>query len=443
MHKKLLIKNCKIITLGKSNKVIEKGHIIISDGIIQDIVEEIPLFKNFNKTIDANDKLVMPGFINTHMHFYSTLVRGLGKAKPAANFQEVLENLWWRLDKKLTLSDTYYSSLIMLIQSIKSGTTTLIDHHASPGAVKGSLNEIAKAVKESGLRSSLCYELSDRDGNEISQQGLEENKEFIKYCRQENNEKIKALFGLHASFTIEDDTLNQAAEIGKELNTGFHVHVAEAESDQIKTKKKFGMSVVERFQKHNILGSNSIAAHCIHINENEMDILKSTDTIVVHNPQSNLNNAVGIADIIKMSEKGILVGLGTDAMTVNMLEEVRVALWAQHLRNNNPSVGFMETVNTLFYNNAKIANRFWNTKLGSIEVGSAADLILLDYFSPTPLTEETILGHFIFGLSNAKVNTTIVDGEILMENGDLKIDIDEAEVNAKARENAVELWKRF
>ena len=206
---------------------------------------------------------------------------------------------------------------------------------------------------------------------------------------------------------------------------------------------KFGMSAVERFHRYNILGHNSIAAHCIHITETEMDLLASTDTIVAHNPQSNMNNAVGIADIIKLQEKGILVGLGTDAMTVNMLEEVRAAMWAQHLRNQNPSVGFMETVNTLFFNNAKITSRFWNEKLGVLEEGAAADVILLDYYSPTPLTEETVLGHFIFGLSNAKVDTTIVNGRVLMENQKLQLDIDEAEVNAKAREVSKKLWDRF
>ena len=156
-----------------------------------------------------------------------------------------------------------------------------------------------------------------------------------------------------------------------------------------------------------------------------------------------MNNAVGIADIVKMTEKGILVGLGTDAMTVNMLEEVRVALWAQHLRNQDPSVGFMETVSTLFFNNAKIANRYWDKKLGVIEEGAVADIVLLNYHSPTPLNDDTVLGHFVFGLSNASVDTTIANGQVLMENGKLLLDIDEEEINAKARENTVSLWERF
>ncbi|MBU1101767.1 MAG: putative aminohydrolase SsnA [Bacteroidetes bacterium] len=439
----LLIKNGIVITLGENNRVLHNHHVIIEDGKISKITDTIPSDLKFDKEIDAAGKLIMPGFINAHMHFYSTLVRGLGKAEPAHNFQEVLENLWWRLDKKLSMEDNYYSALVMMIQSIKCGTTTLIDHHASPGAVKGSLMEIAKAVTETGLRSSLCYELSDRDGKEIAQQGLEENEEFIKYCADNDKGFLKAMFGLHASFTVGEETLIKASEIGNKYNSGFHVHVAEDMSDQNATRDKYGLSVVERFRDFKILGKKSIAAHCIHIDEAEMDMLAETNTIVTHQPQSNMNNAVGISDIIKMQEKGILVGLGTDAMTVNMLEEVRTAMWAQHLRNADPSVGFMEVVNTLFFNNAKIANRFWDQKLGVIEEDAVADIVLLDYYSPTPLNEGTVLGHFIFGLSNAKVDTTIVNGRVLMENQILKIDIDEREVNAKAAEAAQKLWDRF
>lgn len=443
MENNILIKNGIIITLGEKNKVLYNHNLVISEGKIKSITENVPTDTKFDKVIDADGKLVMPGFINSHMHFYSTLVRGLGKAEPAHTFQEVLENLWWRLDKKLSLEDTYYSALVMLIQSIKFGTTTLIDHHASPGVIKGSLMEIARAVKETGLRASLCYELSDRDGEQKSQEGIEENEDFIKYCNSENSEYLKAMFGLHASFTIEDATLQKASEIGNKYNSGFHVHVAEALSDQTTTREKFGNSVVERFNDFKILGKKTIAAHCIHIDGGEMDLLSDTGTMVAHNPQSNMNNAVGIADIIMLQEKGILVGLGTDAMTVNMLEEVRAAMWAQHLHNEDPAVGFMEIVNTLFFNNAKIANRFWGNKIGVLEEGAAADVILLDYFSPTPLNDNTVLGHFIFGLSNAKVDTTIVNGKVLMENQKLLIDLDEAEVNAKAREITAKLWDRF
>lgn len=438
----ILIKNATILTLGEHCQLLKNHSLLIDNGVIKKIAKNIN--GSFDKIIDAKNKLVMPGFINAHMHFYSTLVCGLGKAKPSANFQEVLNNLWWRLDKQLTLEDTYMSTMIIALNAIRHGTTTFIDHHASPNAVMGSLQMIAKALKETGLRGCLCYEVSDRDGEEIAKQGLQENADFIRYCQTQNDDQLKALFGLHASFTVSNKTLDNAVDIAKSLNTGFHVHTAEAKSDQEKTFAMFGLRIVERFKKHGVLGPNTITAHCVHVDDHEMDLLAETNTMVVHNPQSNMNNAVGIANIVDMMNKGVLVGLGTDAMTVNMFEEVRVALWAQHLRANNPSGGFLESCNTLFLNNARIAGRIWqNTKIGVIEEGAAADVILIDYISPTPFNDESILGHLIFGVSQNSVDTTIVKGNVLMENKKLMLDIDEEMLSAKSRELAEKLWQRF
>jgi putative selenium metabolism protein SsnA len=441
--KSILIKNGIIITLGDSPKVLYNHSLLIEDGLIKKIAPEKEFNEKYDSVIDGKGKVVMPGFINAHMHFYSTLVRGLGKAKPAGTFNEVLENLWWRLDKKLSLDDTYYSALIMMLNAIRHGTTTLIDHHASPFAVKGSLFEIEKAAKETGLRTCLCYELSDRDGEKIACEGIEENTEFIKHCQKENSGFIKAMFGLHAAFTLNNKTLEKASAIGNELNSGFHVHTAEADSDEQYNIEHFGQRVIHRLNKFNITGKKSIFAHCIHINEEEMNIIAETGTMVVHNPQSNMNNAVGIADIIKMQGKGILTGLGTDAMTVKMLEELRVALWAQHLRSNNPSAGFMEAASTLLFNNAKIAGRIWNIPLGKLEEGSAGDVVLIDYYPPTPLDENTFLGHIIFGISQSIVDTTIVNGKVLMKDKKLCLDIDEERASAKSLELATSLWNRF
>lgn len=449
MTNTLLIKNGYIITLGENNRVLKNHSILCEDGKIKKIGPTKEFIEQYDTVINASGKVVMPGFINAHMHFYSTFARGLGKAKPSANFREVLENLWWRLDKRLTLEDCYYSALIPLIDAVKHGTTTIIDHHASPFAARGSLNKIAEAVRKVGLRASLCYELSDRDGESIARDGIDENIDFIKRCNSEKDgdpngpPQLKALFGLHASFTITDRTMEKAAEAGKELGAGFHVHTAEAESDQEYNEKNFGMRVVERLHKFGILGPKTIAAHCVHVNAREMDLLKETNTAVVHNPQSNMNNAVGTADIIKMSNKGILVGLGTDAMTVNMLEELRVAMWAQHLLHDNPCAGFMESLSTLVFNNAKIANRYWDTKLGEIKEGCAADIILMDYYPPTPFDENTFLGHLGFGLSQSFVDTTIAGGKVLMEKKKLKIDVDEKETARESVKLAKALWERF
>ncbi len=440
---KILIKNGVVVTLGEHNRVLHDHALLIEKGLIKSIAPTKTFNGKYDKVIDATGKVVMPGFINVHMHFYSTMVRGYGKAAPSKDFNEILKNLWWRLDKKLTIEDCYYSAMIPLLDAVRHGTTTLIDHHASPCAVRGSLNRIADAVREVGLRASLCYELSDRDGKKIAEEGLKENADFIAQCNIANDNQIKALFGLHASFTISDPTMEKAVALAQKLSVGFHVHTAEAKSDEDHCEKEHGMRVVERFKKFGILGPKTIAAHCVHVNDREMDLLAETGTAVAHNPQSNMNNAVGVADIIKMNTKKILVGLGTDAMTVNMLEEVRSALWAQHLSKSNPSVGFMEALSTLLANNAHIANRYWKPFVGELKEGYAADVILIDYDPPTRLDETTFLGHLAFGLSQSAVNTTIAGGKILMENKRLLMGIDEEHINARARECAVKLWERM
>lgn len=439
--KTLLIKNATVITLGEKNRVLPQHSVLIEGEHIKKIAPDKDIQVQANEEIDAKGMLLMPGFINAHMHFYSSFARGLGKANPSKNFGEVLENLWWRLDKKLTLEDSYYSTMVACVDAIKRGTTTLIDHHASPHAVTGSLKSVAGAILDAGLRGNLCYELSDRDGARISREGIEENIEFIRHCQENPNDHLRALFGLHASFTLEDDTLKSAVEEAKKYKAGFHVHCAEDISDQEITFKKTGKRVVRRLNDLGILGPQTILGHCIHLDDEELDLVAKSGSMVVHNPQSNMNNAVGVANVNKMLSKGILVGLGTDAMTVNMLEELRSALWINHLSNKNPSVGFMECTGLLTQSNAKIANRFW-TGLGEIREGHKADIILMDYHAPTPFDENTFLGHLVFGFCNGVVDSTIVAGKVLMKHKHL-MGIDEERVAHRSRELAQKLWERF
>ncbi len=439
--KTILIKNGVIATLGAKNRVLTGHALLIEDGLIKRIAPQKTFKGRYAKVIDASGRIVMPGFINAHMHFYSTFARGLGKAPPSRNFVEILNNLWWRLDKRLTNADSYYSAAIALMDSVRKGTTTLIDHHASPFAIKGSLAAVEKAVRETGLRAALCYEVSDRDGKGRAKEGIEENAAFIAAAQAKDDNTIKGMFGLHASFTISDETLDEAACRGRKLGAGFHVHTAESQADQLHCESHHKLRVVERLRDFGVLGRKSIAAHCVHINGAEMEILKETGTAVVHNPQSNANNSVGIADITGMTAKGVLVGLGTDAMTVNMLEEVRAGLWLQHLKRD-PSQGFCETAGALLVNNAVIANRYFRG-LGELKQGFAADIAIIDYIPPTPLEAGNFYGHLVFGISQGAVDTTIAAGRVLMENKKLKLDIDETEICRKSRELAGKLWKKF
>jgi putative selenium metabolism protein SsnA len=440
---RILIKNGKIVTLGAENKVLSDMDLVIEDekiaGFCQRGERDTELW---DQIIDADGKIVLPGFINSHMHFYSSFVKGLGKAEPSSNFVEILNNLWWRLDKKLGLEDVYYSALVACIDAIKHGTTTLIDHHASPLALRGSLFKIAEAVQRAGLRASLCYEVSDRDGEEIANEGIAENVEFGRYCQEQKSDSLYAHFGLHASFTLSNKTLEKCVSSAGELGMGFHVHTAEAMSDQEQTIKDTGMRVMERFHKFGLTGSKSIFAHCVHLNDSERELLLSSDSIAVHNPQSNMNNAVGVAPFLNMMQNGQLVGLGTDAMTTNMLEELRSCLWVHKLTSGNPQAAFMEAVTALTRNNALIANRFFPGGIGEIKVGNKADVILMDYESSTPFDASTFYGHLVFGMSQSIVDTVIANGRVLMRQKQL-IGIDEKAVGAMARELSTKLWERF
>jgi len=489
----LLIENGTVLTGGKTMAVLPNHSVLVENGYITKIAPRKQVGGFAGKRIDASGKLVMPGLINAHTHFYSTFARGLTKGRPARDFAGVLKNLWWRLDSALTTEDCYYSALIALLDAIRHGTTTLIDHHASPHAVRGSLSAIEKAVKQTGLRACLCYELSDRDGAPIAMEGMEENVSFIRSvaagilpaveggilppgaaleCRSSvtatprsdppgrmpgstagrmpaatplapRPSSLAALFGLHAAFTLKNATLEKAAVLGHQLGTGFHIHVAEAQSDQDFSQSHYRKRVVLRLNQFGILGPQSIAAHCVHVNPREMEILAETETAVVHSPQSNLNNAGGIADVPSLMRRGVLVGLGTDAMTTNMLEELRVALWAQHIRAQNPSVGFSEVVSALFANNPQIASRAFGLPLGELRPGCVGDVVIMDYDPPTPLGADNAFGHLVFGVSQATVDTTIVGGRVLMENRRLALNLDEPRINARARELAAKLWERL
>jgi putative selenium metabolism protein SsnA len=443
MHRALLIENGTVLSTGGTASVRRNQCVLVEDGMITRVAPRGRIGRFSGRRIDAAGKVVVPGLINSHTHLYSTFARGLTKTKPSRDFMAVLKNLWWRLDSALGAEDCYHSALIALIDSIRHGTTTLVDHHASPGAVAGSLDAIARAVRETGLRACLCYEVSDRDGARVALEGMAENVRFIRRCQEEKGADLQALFGLHASFTLSDATLRDAAALGHDLQVGFHIHAAEARADRSAALRSASRGVIDRLARFGILGKRSIAAHCIHISRSEMDVLAETGTAVAHNPQSNLNNAVGIADVIEMARRGVLVGLGTDAMTTNMLEELRAALWAQRIGSGNPSAGFAEATGALFRGNAEIAGRIFGLPFGEIRRGFAGDIAIFDYDPPTPLESANALGHVVFGLSQAQVDTTIVGGRVLMEHKRLALDIDEARVNARGRELAKNLWKRI
>ncbi len=430
-----------VATLGKKNRVLWNATVVTDGEKVAAIGPAAEMAERFPdaESVDCSGKIVLPGFICTHHHFYSTMARGMAPpGEPASNFVEILERLWWKLDAALSEEDIILSAQIPLIDCIRNGTTTVIDHHASPGHRDGSLDLIESAVRQAGLRASLCYEVSDR--NEPGA-GIAENERFIKKIGKGDGQ-IAAMMGLHASFTVSDETLEKCVGIAKDAGVGCHIHVAEDAADREHSLDNYGVPTVNRLHNAGVTGDQSIFVHCVHIDEAEMDILADTKTIVVHNPESNMNNAVGVTKLLTLLGKGILVGLGTDGMSSDMLAQMRCAYLLHRLDNRDPRVAFMEAPQLLIQNNPEICERQFGVRLGEITEDGVADLAILDYYPPTPLSEDNFLGHLIFGLVDATVDTTVCRGEILMRNKQI-LTLDGERIAARSRELAPKMWKRL
>ncbi|HUH97530.1 MAG TPA: putative aminohydrolase SsnA [Anaerolineales bacterium] len=442
----MLITNATLVTWETPNRVLEQHALLTEGDKIRDLGPSARLEALYPKArrLDAQNQIVMPGGICAHTHFYSAFARGLATPPPPPkDFPEILEKLWWPLDRSLLEDDIRYSALPSLVDAIKNGTTTLIDHHASPSAIDGSLDIIADAVDKSGLRGVLCYEVTDRDGPEGATAGIQENVRFIKRLAANPHPRLAGTFGLHASLTLSGATL-QACRAAAPQGAGFHVHAAESDADEWDSLSKSGMRVIDRLQNHGILGPRTIAAHCVHIDAREMEILAATGTWVTHQPRSNMNNAVGVAPVESMMRAGVKVCLGNDGFSNAMWEEWKAAYLVQKVWNHDPRrMGGMSVAEMAISNNAALANVFFpSAPIGQLVPGAFADLILVDYQSPTQLTPENLPWHIIFGFQPGMITTTIAGGKVLMKDRKL-LTLDEAEIAARARELASKVWKRY
>ena len=442
----ILIENARIWTNGDG--LIEGGFVLIEGDKIAKVggMAECPEPPKGAETIDARGRLLLPGFVCAHTHLYSALARGLALSGVSPKrFSDILEQIWWRLDKALDEESIYYSALVGGLRFIKSGVTTIVDHHASPDSIRESLRTIKKAVvDELGLRASLCYETSDRDGAERAQAAIAENIEFFDYAKATGDDRLSALIGLHASFTLSDETLLRLKRELGARDAGFHIHLAEGPEDQEDSLKNYKKRVAERLRDLGILSNKTVLVHGIHLSEAEKDILADTDAILVHNPQSNMNNAVGVADIPGMLARGILVGLGNDGFGYEMLSDLRAMSLVHKLVSRDPKALGLDLAHKIFFeNNYAITKRLFGVDLGRIRPGYQADLILVDYLPPTPLHEGNFMGHLLFGLAGSlQVLTTIVDGTVVMR--DRRIPgVEEEAAYREAREAAERLWKRI
>jgi putative selenium metabolism protein SsnA len=430
----MILTNARILTFDSANRVLDSGTVeILEDGAIGFVRGGLaPATHLAGPAVDLHGRLLMPALINCHSHLYSTLARGLHvPGPPPADFPATLKKLWWRLDRALNEEDVYYSALIGLIDSAHCGVGTVIDHHASPNACAGSLDSVERAFYDVGLRGATCYETSDRNGRRGAQAAITENVRFLERVRP--GAQVGAMFGLHAAFTLSDRTLAACVEANQSRSAGFHVHVAEDECDR---------SAVRRLSKAGVLDQKALAAHCIHIDAAERAMLARRGVNVVHNPQSNCNNAVGIANLPALLRLGIRVGMGSDGYSPRMWDEFKTATHLQKVRAADARVGGAEAYAALFSGNRDIVKQIWGTEIGRIEPGARADLLLVDYLPPTPIDSSNVFGHLLFGVSSAPVHSLMVNGRWVLRDGRC-VNLDERQIAEKAAACAKALWERF
>ncbi len=444
----MLILDGKIVTWGKNPQILEGQAIYVHGNRIEEMGPQFEMLERYprEERMYANGQYIMPGNICAHTHFYGAFSRGMAiPGAPAEDFPQILEKLWWPLDRSLLEQDVRYSTLVCLVDAIRHGTTTLIDHHASPECISGSLDVIADAVEQSGLRASLCYEVTDRNGQEGALQGIRENTRFLDRVARERpaNGRLAAMFGFHAGLTVSDATLAASrAAVGEDV--GFHIHVAEHSVDEYDSLAKSGMRVVDRLQKFGILGPKTIVVHAVHVDAREIAILAETDTWVSHQPRSNMNNAVGLPAVEDMLRSGVRVCLGNDGFSNAMWEEWKALYLAHKLYHRDPRrMNGSIVAQMAISNNAELAaSQFGSARLGEITPGALADLIFVDYQPFTELTAGNLPWHMLFGFHESMITTTIVDGQVLMANREIKT-LDAAKIAADARQYSAAVWQRY
>ena len=400
--------------------------IVVDNGQIAALTDTPPAGAT---VLDCAGLTVMPGFACAHTHLYSALARGMPAPRERpANFSQILERVWWKLDRALDAELIELSALVGALEAAHAGTTTLVDHHASPAFIDGSLDLVAGALEQVGLRGVLCYEVSDRGGPDEARAGVRENDRFLAKRAASPSPLLRGLVGAHAAFTLSDATAEQLADVAIRHQVGVHIHVAE---DAIDTRKN-GLPVTTWLDKRGLLGPRALLAHCVHLGDDEVAQVRAAGARVVHNPRSNANNAVGYA---RPSRYGELAMLGTDGIGADMRAEAHAAFLAAAEHHDG-----LDAVAALERSRAYAG---WHFGHGvAVEPGAPADLVALDYRSPTPLDTGNLGGHLLFGLASASVRHVVVAGRVVLRDG-RSPDLDEEAIYARAREAAKRLWARL
>ncbi len=406
---------------------IQSGHIIaIGKALAPEPGEQIE---------DLHGRLVLPGLVNAHTHLYSSLARGMpGRKEAPNNFFEILQKVWWKLDRALDEESIYYSALIGAIEAVKAGTTTLVDHHASPNCIAGSLKIIRDALQQVGVRGVLCYEVTDRNGEAGREAGLLENQHFLE---SHPDTHFRGLVGAHASFTLSDHSLRACAELAQHCKCGVHIHLAEDQCDAEISRQQFGhSSIVTRLNKLGILSERVILAHGIYLSEADLQIIKQQRCWLIHNSRSNMNNGVGYAPVPHFGDRA---ALGTDGFPADMFEETRLAFFkGRDAKNGLEPAAYLNFLN----GGHQLCTELFGVSFGKITIGASADLVVLDYPAPTPLASANLAGHLLFGMKSDHVTDAMIAGDFVMRDKKL-LHVDVASIYQKSREVAAQLWKRY
>jgi len=427
-----LIKNSQCISFDPLK--IEASDFRIADDTIIERGKNLRLKKD-EELVDLAGKYLIPGMVCSHTHLYSSLSRGMPLPKTSPrNFIEILQKIWWKLDEALEEESIYYGGLVGAIEAVKSGTTTLVDHHASPNYIHGSLDLIKEGMSKFGLRGILCYETTDRGGMKKRDLGLEENDRFV--TENASNAHFRGTIGGHASFTLCNDSLRKLGELASMYDCGVHLHVAEDKADVLDAEENYNTDIVSRLSDLGVLRRKSFLAHGVHLNKKQFARIERAGAWMIHNPRSNMNNGVGYAPV---DWYGARAALGTDGFPADMFAEAKMGYFRNAESEHRTEFSRMPL---MLNNGQKLASEFFGRSFGTFSEGSTADLVVLDYLPPTPLNHQNLLGHFLFGMNSAMVQHVMIGGSWFVWNKQLMV-LDEEAVMEKARKVAAKLWKKM
>ena len=413
-------------------RYIENGYLIYDDKIIE--VGEMESFKNegFEKVEDFKGDLLMPTFVCAHSHIYSIFARGLSLPFNPQNFQDILDQMWWKLDAQLDNKMTYYSGIAAGSEFLLNGVTTVIDHHAS-GEITGSLSALRKAfVGPLKMRGIFCFETSDRYD---VKKCIKENVSFAKKHPGEG------LFGMHASMSISDKTLK--AIVKARENTPLHIHVAESKMDEDDSLEKYGKTIMKRLEDSGALINESLIVHGVHLSDEELEIVKRNKCYMVVNTTSNMNNAVGLPYVKKYLDYNIPVMVGNDGLNSNMASEYMNVMFSGHLKAESPIALSVGDVRDMIRNAYDYVSKRLHINLGEFKKGFEADFMRVHYTPFTKMDESNAMGHIVFGLfPNFKPKDVYTYGQKRVK--DYKIASKSLEKQVlEARKYADELWTKL